>query len=648
MLILTCKERGDFVSSTSSMYVYVSNLPEKAMNLLQDAILLAYGEDVGITINELESTILRQRVKLGGMSVGVQLIVLGEESAEICKHIIESPDYPKEKLHIYKSMGDLVEFLNNKYDLKLVAEDSEALESIEEYEYEDDSSEVIEEYRRMLSESNKALEEIKQVLMDKDYIIKNLESRLKELEFSDSDLGFEGEGEEVTLEEGSDLDNMVSKDDYDALIKELEDSRVLLKEYQDKYNELSSRVDSYKKSIEKLEADLDSSSTRCSLLSSSLESKDLENKDLLEKLEESKQQVLDMSSEVSDLLDSVSELSSQIEELQLSHSTELSDLESKLQNLESENSNLKLSISKLESEIASKTNDSSKVDELTKSLEDYKSRCAKSDKDLITLNKELVALRQKVSSFEESKDTGGNSALLSRVADIQAKLDTIEDSLMGRLDKLLLPESRVNLNLLRGLEDGYKFKNIQFVYSGSAESRKGTYKCLLNKLRDVCSKTIIVDIVSETSIDYVFEINKLKSGLDWLTNGGSIDEYLNPTCLYNVSALSLGFNYVNDISLLNVDWVSRLKELDSYGYDIWIYLGDISNLVGRVFHESFSSYGSSSVYVQGSSVSARTIISNLRGISNSNESTIYYFDFNRKLEKFYNIVAKTNTCVVLE
>ena len=58
--------------------------------------------------------------------------------------------------------------------------------------------------------------------------------------------------------------------------------------------------------------------------------------------------------------------------------------------------------------------------------------------------------------------------------------------------------------------------------------------------------------------------------------------------------------------------------------------------------------GNSMIYVHGNAIGARTLVSNLQGITNSSESIICYFDFNLKMKRFYDLVAKTNECRVLK
>ena len=64
-------------------------------------------------------------------------------------------------------------------------------------------------------------------------------------------------------------------------------------------------------------------------------------------------------------------------------------------------------------------------------------------------------------------------------------------------------------------------------------------------------------------------------------------------------------------------------------------------------HESFASLGNSMIYVHGNAIGSRTIVSNLKGLTNSKDSIVCYFDFNKQMQRFYEIVSKNNECRVL-
>ena len=90
-----------------------------------------------------------------------------------------------------------------------------------------------------------------------------------------------------------------------------------------------------------------------------------------------------------------------------------------------------------------------------------------------------------------------------------------------------------------------------------------------------------------------------------------------------------------------------MSELENSGYKVVLFCGDISNLIGRVLHESFASFGNSTIYVLGNSVGCRTIVTNLRGLANAKDSVVAYFEYNTAMERFYNMVNKTNECQIL-
>ena len=202
---------------------------------------------------------------------------------------------------------------------------------------------------------------------------------------------------------------------------------------------------------------------------------------------------------------------------------------------------------------------------------------------------------------------------------------------------------------IRLLHSTEEYDKIRFVFSGSTESRKGTYRCLLDEFRGLpnSERVVIVDVTSETCVDYVFEIKSVVPGLNWFIKGGGVQQYLSKTCLSNVQVLSPGLGYINDCYFLTVNWDDRLRELNESGYNVVVYLGDVSSMTGRVFHEAFASCGSSMVYVHGNAIGARSVVSNLKGLSNAKDSVICYFEYNKKVERFYNMVAKTNECRVL-
>ena len=177
-------------------------------------------------------------------------------------------------------------------------------------------------------------------------------------------------------------------------------------------------------------------------------------------------------------------------------------------------------------------------------------------------------------------------ATITELSELKKKYAELQTNIFTIIGTKSLPKCGIKAPLIKGIPPHYS--NVKFLFSGSSESRKGTYKCLYNELTGSKDKYLIVDVTSETAIDYVFQMSKIADGMNWFTSGGGVQQYLSSTCLPNVKVLMPKIGYVNDSFFLMVNWEKRLKELEESGYKVIVYCGDISNLVGRVLFESFS------------------------------------------------------------
>ena len=338
------------------------------------------------------------------------------------------------------------------------------------------------------------------------------------------------------------------------------------------------------------------------------------------------------------------------DDLEKAQST-ISDLQTELNDISKENDNLR---KVLASEKDRNSSSDSRYNELLEKyrkdqdrIKELESRVEEDNTTIATLNKNAIELQSRLQMQETSDDAVEMSEEYVR---LKRELAEIKEGVFGKIASLSLPTSTQHINLLTPWAgSGITLRNVRFVFAGSTESRKGAYKCLYNDLVSANKNVnyLIVDLVSETSIDYVFQITSTVPGLDWYHKGGGIQQYLSKTVLPNVSVLSTGLKYVNDSYFLTIDWVDRLRELENSGYQVMIFCGDISNLIGRILHESFANYGLSVIYVHGNVVGARALITNIRGISNSDKSVIGYFDYNKLAKRFFDVVSQTNRCKII-
>lgn len=651
--------------------VETAGLPIPAKDIIANAIEQSFGSGV-VDMEELSKDNLRHKVRLSSRDLEVVLVVLDGVSTDLCKDI-ENGLYSSDKFHSYSNDKDLVLFLNNKFNLNMdVPEEQEA-----EVSFSDEASgvdiEVVEQYETRLK--------------NKDMEIENLQSRIQELLQVIEEEGYatDPEPQEPT----------VSQEEYEALKKEnftLRDSLLSseneTKKKKEEISDLEARIEDLRKASSDLEKskksllsdyrtvnnELTELKVTYSKQSAVLRNKESELSVLRKKIstvEDLERQVSFFKEEAKRLEDKTSSLSRENANLQVDLETKarevtrlaselkesgvtsaiLEQIKKELQDTVAERDSLKkqLAMENSSKEGIQKELDE-KIEEITTlqgTISDLEGRLEKNDEDLTRLNAEKIKLNGELQVLKTSTNRDSNiEEVSSELVSAKREIGELRSSVFYKISSFAMPRGSVPVFLTR--KDA-TLRNIRFVFAGSTESRKGTYKCLLDEFRKLpqTEKILIVDVVSETSIDYVFEMNKVVTGIEWFRKGGGVQPYLSNTCLKNVRVLSPGLGYVNDSYFLTIDWESRLTELENSGYKVIIFCGDISNVVGRVLHESFADLGDSYIYVHGNAIGSRTIVTNLRGISNSGKSIVAYFDFNTKMERFYDLVNKTNECRVL-
>lgn len=654
--------------------VLSAGLPISAKDILTNAMNEVF--DNAVAIQELTKENLRSRVRLSNRSVEVVLVILDRVSSDICNDI-EGGLYKSDKYYNYTSDKELVNYLNSKYGLSI-----ELSEDIEE-----DFS--VSEENKLDSEDEKYYLDI---IKNKEDTIRNLECRIHEMTRlyglldDEENEGVSSEEFEKLRDENIRLNNEVLELNSVVELKsthiaDLELSSNSLK--MDKLN-IENRLKKLSKNYDEVVSEVNELKVAYSKQSGVIRDKDVkivelekkqgkfldiskENKNLKEVILENKEVILNKEKEIGDLkvdlqskerenvrylreLESLRGLEDVNEKLESANST-IASLKSELTNVSSDNDSLNKKIKENE-RVISQLSDSyeevnTELKEVKAENEELVERIKNDDESLFQLNKEKLDLQSKLSVMSKSVDTDTNTdALIKEVQDLQNKIALMSSNIFTSIGMSALPNGTLNCKVF---DKNIIFNNIRFAFSGSAESRKGTYKCLLDELR-LCrsnDRYLIVDLVSETSIDYVFKVKKVVSGLEWFINGGGIQKYTSSTELRNTQVLSVGLGYINDSYFLSIDWEKRLMELDNSGYKVILFCGDLSNLVGRVLHESFASHGDSIIYVVGNAVGSRTLVTNLRGLSNKQDSKIAYFDFNPAMQRFYDIVSKSNECSIL-
>lgn len=647
--------------------VYTAGVSTTGIEIINDAVSQAFGE---CAVEEIGRDNLRYKVRSGAKNTSVVLIVLDPTAMEECKDI-ENGLYSSSKFYKYEDDRHLIEFLNNMYglsievpdDLLSVVDDDKIVNS-SALEIEDNRNELVEMYTSQLN--------------DKDSIIRTLNFKIQELQGIIDEGGYSVSNEELEKVQNenlelknsiSDLQNSIDNlkntlDSKEATIKELNNS---ISDLQEKLSKLESSYKAVSKELSEERVtssqksgvirDKDREIEKLSLRVSSIDSLSRKNEVLDGKVKELNQIVKNLRLEIKNLGIDIDSKDTEIARLQ-------SDLEDKgqiseqverykllLNNSEQSKAEAEKKLSDYDSrydELAEKHNALvDELDEYDKRYAELQEKYEESERFLVQANSDKIALQGRLNVLEKSTNRDSNiEATITELSELRRKYAELQMNVFNLIATKSLPHSGIKVPLITGLVG--KYKNIRFQFSGNTESRKGTYKCMYNEFMGISSeKFLIVDVTSETAIDYVFQMRNIVDGMPWFTSGGGVQKYLSPTCLPNVKVLMPKIGYVNDSYYLTVNWEKRLQELENSGYRVVVYCGDISNLIGRVLFEAFSELGNTAIYVHGNALGSRSVIANASGLTGIKSSLIAYYDFDKSVSKFYNIMSKKCNCKII-
>lgn len=635
-----------------------SGLPISAKEYLFEAFNQAFGKDM-VQIVEVDATQLRSRVRMSSKNVADVLVVLDGVSANKCADI-ENGLYASDKYHEYSTDEELVNFLNAKFELNLEIKAAGGMEIAVE---------------KGSAEQDMIIEKLREQVGDRDSIIASLKAQVADLksQIEDGDFGGSEDEEKVSaLEKQIEVlrqENLKARSDMadtQAQLKYAEESeaklRIVVESVSRESENLKTENNQLMADYKAVQSELSDFKIKFSNSQGTLGAKERELEELRKGNKNAKEyedKIASLEEEISSIKEELEsekvrnsqyqlELDSKDEEIsRLSIEAESTELEEELSKEKNEIMELQKVIVDLKSKLATaegkvetlKNQGSAEVDKLHDENSSLKEKLNTMDQQFMQLNEELIKAKATADMLEKStsRDTDVES-MYQEMNELRNQYAELSQSVFGRMQNYSSPNSSIMIDLIKS---GDRYNHLRFVFSGSTESRKGTYRSLLDEFKQFPDqKVVIVDATCETCVDYVFEIKKVVRGLNWFVKGGGILPYLSETCLPNVKVLSPGLDYINDCYFLTVDWERRLKELDNSGYNVVVYCGDISSMVGRILHETLASRGASMVYVHGNAIGARTIVTNLRGLSNSKDSVICYFEFNQKVERFYDIVAK--------
>lgn len=211
---------------------------------------------------------------------------------------------------------------------------------------------------------------------------------------------------------------------------------------------------------------------------------------------------------------------------------------------------------------------------------------------------------------EELSATDHSSTELVR---LRRQINQLEATPLFKLKQFMTPSSALQVSLPYVPHPSHK--GIRFIYAGSDGSMKLAYEVVrrLSGEMSTQGKVVILDLTTETYIDYILNIPRVVSASDWFLSGGDLP--LSDTRVPNVKVLTPGLQYFNDLSLLNVNWSDRWNQLLQEGYRVIVLFGVLNTAVTRVLYNSFGSINKPWIVVEGLITSLRSLIIHLSGLN---------------------------------
>lgn len=605
-----------------ALNIIVSGLNEEEVSFIRDASSLFWGEGV-VDIKEYQlSDInlvkdLRLQIKDTSL-VGVFLAEFSNvPSLEATRSILTS----ESKFFEVQSTKSLVDYLNSTFGTSFEYSDSRS-KGVEVSV--DGSSEFDEAYYKQ------QLEDKDRQLRAKEGTIRNLETQLQEYRVSAIQDDVLADGTDWGIEiETSDPEPIVIEEtpEYKALLEKVTDLESSMISKGDDVNHLTSE-------IERLKEELSIANQNASNQAGLARSKDGLIEDLRNQLANSSEGISEEELELrlrDCRLEVTNNLNSEKVELENSLLAQLKEKDSELVKIKQElvdtrqaNTGLatdyefKLGakdqeITQLKQELESTKEEVEKNKFHEHSEYDYKQQISRLREDLEKERKNVIELNRKMirGNFTE---VVGVSAEDWNVQPVSTFFEIVTGDLFTGLVGL---------------------RNVEFVFAGSGDSLREGY-LLAESMLSQAGGGIILDLSTESTLDYRFGIRKGHEVANWLSDEPTnIKRYLSKTKHKNIFALGTFKGTFNDLYLAGINLVPYLQYLDSLGTKVVIFGGTTSSFMGRKLCSSALQVSRVSVVCRSLGTSARTMLFNSKSLFGGTKANYY---LNGKLDDMSKLV----------
>lgn len=627
-------ELNDLKIKVDNYEIQISSLTKQVSDLTStNENLGSQIEDYSDEVSDLTSNVDDLKSKLEAKDLEIEgkqkeLVLLQEKVTDLegVRDKVENLNSQISTLNIDLRNKDVdINSLNDKLkeSSEQISNLSEKIEILENSEstLKRDNSTLVSEKSNLESEISK----LQSTLDTKDESIKLLENKLEEKSLEVSTV------QERLVELRSKINNSASTSE--ELRKSIQDYELQLSEKTGEYTSLLAKYDSLKKDYQGVSDSLSTLKSEKDDFENKLISATQTNLELESDLTQTKASLKSRDDIIKAKEDRISELESE----ELKNKNLIESLETQLSNLKASNDK----ISSLEDDLLESRRLNSK---LSSDLESMK-KLDDSGK-VQSLKIEVAQLKHKLSEYENTESD--LDVLRNRCTDLELQLASSRNEnkqlgVFAQMHNISKPKLAYDCKL--DLSDIPN--NLVCIAGGSAESTASTYQLLRKTCQKYEKRCLILDLSNDSYIDREFGTKNVKNPSDWLLGLQPFTSCLASTKFNNVKVITTGLSYINDLSLLSIDWGTKLSELSSFADIVLIHIGSLNNSVTKILFNTFNSCMKSHIIVNATPINLRATILNLAGLVNLNKSLTTVdcvnFDINTSRGIFQKLASKYNS-----
>lgn len=360
--------------------------------------------------------------------------------------------------------------------------------------------------------------------------------------------------------------------------------------------------------------------------------------------------VLESSTELSETKELFNTASEELEALRSEYNTLKSDSTAKLDELQGIIDANVETISRLTADLDAERKSLSQVKaelSVAKTTADDTEKVAELRTEVSKLKSEL-ALVNANADVSELKDLKERYTTLEMdFAELDNEVTELKSGVFGRMSELALPRAMLDIDFLRL---GSLPSSFTCFAGGSNESNLELYDVIERSVaKKRGNRVIILDLTTDSYIDSKFAIQKASSPIGWLSGSEPVTKFIANTKYAHVKVITVALAYLNELSLLTVDWNARLRDLLALNADhIVVNLGCF-NTVSKLLFSAFSSSMKGHVVLKATPINLRSLLLNLSGLKLNTQNvfvTCTGFDSKSAHDLYKKLTSKYNAQIL--